>query len=107
MKKSKLTTINDVESKKFSKFSSEWWKTDGEFKPLHLFNKIRIEFILRSLKENNKIKFSSLKGINILDIGCGGGILCESLAKLGASVTGIDVSKNAIEAAKLHAKKKS
>ena len=88
--------------------AKDWWNPNGKFKPLHLFNPTRIEFIKEKLishfnLDRNKKKL--LKGLEILDIGCGGGLLCEPLTRLGAKMTGIDVSKNNINVAKLHSKK--
>ena len=85
----------------------DWWNPNGKFKPLHLFNPVRIKFIrdkLISCFELDPKTPLPLKKINILDIGCGGGLLCEPLKRLGATVTGIDASRNNIEVAKLHAK---
>ena len=91
-----MTTINKEEIQKFSKLADEWWDVKGKFKPLHMFNPIRIEYITDNIKkhlkiENNKNFF--LKGLNILDIGCGGGLISEPMARLGANVTGIDASE--------------
>ena len=102
-----MTTVNKIELEKFSKLAKEWWNPNGKFKPLHLFNPIRIEFIKEKLISHydlNKKNQDPLGKINILDIGCGGGLLCEPLKRLGANVTGIDAAKNNIEIAKLHAK---
>jgi len=102
-----LTTINKKEIEKFSKLATEWWNPNGKFKPLHLFNPERIKFIKQKLVSYFDLDPSSLKPLNkldILDIGCGGGLLCEPLKRLGANITGIDASKNNIEVAKLHAK---
>jgi len=102
-----LTTIDKTEIEKFSKLASDWWNPDGKFKPLHLFNPVRIKFIKEKLiyyfRLDPKVQ-EPLQKINILDIGCGGGLLCEPLKRLGATVTGIDASKNSIEVAKFHAK---
>ncbi|MDC3091602.1 bifunctional 2-polyprenyl-6-hydroxyphenol methylase/3-demethylubiquinol 3-O-methyltransferase UbiG [Rickettsiales bacterium] len=105
MNKNNLTTIDLKESSKFSKYYSDWWDLNGPFKPLHKLNKIRINFIIEQLSIKKNEDFKPLKRKKILDIGCGGGILCESLARLGASVTGIDTSNNAIKIAKEHSKK--
>jgi len=105
-----MNTIDKLEVEKFSKLAKEWWNPHGKFKPLHLFNPARIKFIKEKLIshfELNLNKQEPLKKINILDIGCGGGLLCEPLKRLGASVTGIDPSVNNIKAAKLHAKEMS
>ncbi len=102
-----MTTINKKEIEKFSKLAREWWNPNGKFKPLHLFNPARIKFIKQKLISYFKLNPTSLKPLNklnILDIGCGGGLLCEPLTRLGANMTGIDASKNNIEVAKLHAK---
>ena len=102
------TTINKEEIQKFSKLSDEWWDVDGKFKPLHMFNPIRIEYITENIKKHYKIKKDSanfLKGLNILDIGCGGGLISEPMARLGANVTGIDASEKNVKVAKLHSEK--
>ena len=102
-----MTTINKREIEKFSKLAKEWWNPNGKFKPLHQFNPARIKFIKQKLISYFKINSGSLKPLNklnILDIGCGGGLLCEPLKRLGGNMTGIDASKNNIEVAKLHAK---
>jgi 2-polyprenyl-6-hydroxyphenyl methylase/3-demethylubiquinone-9 3-methyltransferase len=102
------TTINKEEIQKFSKLADEWWDVNGKFKPLHMFNPIRIEYIIEKIKSHYKIKqFNGdfLKDLNILDIGCGGGLISEPLARLGAKVTGIDASAKNINVAKLHSKK--
>ena len=99
------TTINKEEIQKFSKLAEEWWDVQGKFKPLHLFNPIRIEYITEKIKENlnlNSKKNDFLNGIKILDIGCGGGLISEPMARLGAKVTGIDASEKNINVAKLH-----
>ena len=101
-----MTTINKEEIQKFSKLADEWWDVKGKFKPLHMFNPIRIEYITQKIKDhfNLSIKENAyLKGIKILDIGCGGGLISEPMTRLGGSVTGIDASKKNIEVAKIHA----
>ena len=100
-----MTTIDKKEIEKFSQMASDWWNPNGKFKPLHLFNPVRIKFIKEKLISHFKINPNEekpLKGLKILDIGCGGGLLCEPLSRLGAIMTGIDASKNNIEVAKLH-----
>ena len=100
------TTINKEEIQKFSKLAEEWWDVNGKFKPLHMFNPIRIEYITNHIKKHFQIKneVNSLEGLKILDIGCGGGLISEPLARLGADVTGIDASEKNINVAKLHSK---
>ena len=99
----KNNTINKKEIEKFSKMSSEWWNPEGKFKPLHKFNPIRIKYIRDNAVRHFKIKSKNqpLKNLNILDIGCGGGLLSEPMSRLGASVTGIDASKTNINIAKI------
>lgn len=88
----------NVDPKEVAKFSSKdsWWDTSAEFKPLHDINPVRLEFIQQQINLQDK---------TVLDVGCGGGILTESLAKCGAKVTGLDVNDEALEQAKAHAEK--
>ena len=102
------STINKEEIQKFSKLADEWWDVNGKFKPLHMFNPIRIEYITDNIKKHFKIKkveSNFLEGLNILDIGCGGGLISEPMARLGGIVTGIDASEKNINVANLHSKK--
>ena len=102
------TTINKEEIQKFSKLADEWWDVNGQFKPLHMFNPIRIEYITDKIKQHFKIndnKTNFLDGLNILDIGCGGGLISEPMARLGGSITGIDASEKNIKVAKIHSQK--
>ena len=102
-----MTSVNKKEIEKFSKMASEWWDPEGKFKPLHKFNPIRIKYIKENIVKNFKLKNNNkpLSGINILDIGCGGGLLSEPMSRMGAKVTGIDASDKNIQIAKLHSKK--
>jgi len=102
-----MNSINKKEIEKFSKMAAEWWDPSGKFKPLHKFNPIRIKYIKENIISNFKLKIKKkpLEKINILDIGCGGGLLSEPMTRLGADVTGIDASNKNINIAKLHAKK--
>ena len=102
-----MNSINKKEIEKFSKMATEWWDPKGKFKPLHKFNPIRIKYIKENIINNFKLKnkINPLRGVNILDIGCGGGLLAEPMQRLGANVTGIDASIKNIKIAKLHAKK--
>ena len=90
-------TTKKQEFEHFSKIANEWWQPKGKFKILHSILPIRIEYILKNI-ELNKIK-----NLEILDLGCGGGLTCEPLAKLGANVTGIDFIDKNIKVAKNHA----
>lgn len=102
-----LTTVDKIEIEKFSKLAKEWHNPLGKFRPLHLFNPARIKFIKEKLISYFKLDANNeqpLKKLKILDIGCGGGLLCEPLSNLGANMAGIDASKNNIEVAKLHSK---
>ena len=102
-----MTTINKEEIQKFSDLADEWWDVKGKFKPLHMFNPIRLEYIIEKIKHhfqtNDKNNF--LNNLSILDIGCGGGLISEPLARLGGVVTGIDASEKNIKVAQLHSEK--
>ncbi len=103
-----MTTINKEEIQKFSDLAEEWWDVRGKFKPLHMFNPIRIEYITENIKQYFNITNANnnfLKNLNILDIGCGGGLISEPMARLGGNVTGIDASEKNIKIAQMHAKK--
>jgi len=104
------TTINKSEVEKFTDLANEWWKYDGKFKTLHKFNPVRLEFIISQIKKNfniSNIEEKPLSGLKILDIGCGGGLICEPLARLGAEVTGIDAVEKNIKSAQIHANQNS
>ena len=90
------STLNadPAELAKFSELAHRWWDLDSEFRPLHQINPLRLDWIL---------SFSSLQGVAALDVGCGGGILADSMARKGAQVTGIDLSSKALRVAQLHA----
>jgi len=102
-----MSSVNKKEIEKFSKMADEWWDPSGKFKPLHKFNPIRIQYIKENIIGNFKLKNKKkpLDKINILDIGCGGGLLSEPMTRLGANITGIDASSKNINIAKHHAKK--
>ena len=87
--------VDQKEVEKFNLLAHKWWDETSEFKPLHQINPLRLNFIVSKVK---------LSGSKVLDVGCGGGILSESLAKGGAEVTGIDQGGNVIKIAKLHMK---
>ncbi len=102
------TTINKEEIQKFSRLADEWWDVNGKFKPLHMFNPVRIEYITDIIRKHFKLKedkIDFLESLSVLDIGCGGGLISEPMARLGAKVTGIDASEKNIKTAELHSKK--
>jgi len=103
-----MSTINKEEIQKFSNLANEWWDVNGKFKPLHMFNPVRIEYILEEILKHFKIdkkKHDLLKNLKILDIGCGGGLISEPMARLGGEVTGIDAAEKNIKIASIHSKK--
>ncbi|MAJ86028.1 MAG: bifunctional 3-demethylubiquinol 3-O-methyltransferase/2-polyprenyl-6-hydroxyphenol methylase [Candidatus Pelagibacter sp.] len=101
-----MTTINKKEIQKFSNLADEWWDVNGKFKPLHIFNPTRIDYIVEKITDHfslDRNKRLNLKSLKILDIGCGGGLVSEPMSRLGANVTGIDASEKNINVARLHA----
>lgn len=90
-----IENVDSQEIEKFNSIASSWWDKEGEFKPLHKLNPVRLSFI--------EEKSQGISDKTIVDIGCGGGILAESMAKLGAKVTGIDLAQDSLDVAKLHA----
>jgi 2-polyprenyl-6-hydroxyphenyl methylase/3-demethylubiquinone-9 3-methyltransferase len=101
-------TVDDGEIERFTRIAEEWWDEKGKFRPLHLINPVRLQYIrdkicthYRRAPETRE----SLKELSVLDIGCGGGLLCEPLTRLGADVTGIDAGDKNIKVAALHAEK--
>ena len=102
-KPQRQSTIDQAEVERFSALAAEWWDPRGKMAPLHKFNPVRIGYIrdqaAASFGRDPK-RLDSLKGLRILDIGCGGGILCEPLARLGAVMIGVDPSETNIEAAR-------
>ena len=102
--KSKLSTIDDKDKEFFDTVHSQWWNKNGPFQPLHAFNEVRIKYIREIIiKKSIKNSLKPLEGLRILDFGCGGGILTEPLARLGAKMTGIDSVNKTIQVAKKHA----
>jgi 2-polyprenyl-6-hydroxyphenyl methylase/3-demethylubiquinone-9 3-methyltransferase len=106
--KAHSATVDPAEVARFAALADEWWNLSGKMAPLHKFNPVRLAFIrdqaCAQFSRDPK-RLDCLSGLNILDIGCGGGIVAEPLAKLGANVTGIDPAEENIAAAKLHAEK--
>jgi 2-polyprenyl-6-hydroxyphenyl methylase / 3-demethylubiquinone-9 3-methyltransferase len=106
MSQSSDTTVDPAEVARFSALSAEWWDPRGKMRPLHKFNPVRLGYIrdvaCRKFSRNPR-QVDCLAGLRMLDIGCGGGILSEPLARLGAAVVGADPSQTNIEAARLHA----
>src|SRR5215467_10355597 len=100
------TTVDPNEIAKFSKLSAEWWDPSGKMAPLHKINPLRLTYIRDAAArkfERNVRSLNCLQGLRILDIGCGAGLLCEPIMRLGAQVVGIDPSETNIAAAKMHA----
>lgn len=101
------TTINPEEIAKFAAMAEEWWDPTGKFKPLHKFNPVRLGYIREKAIAHFGLDGSKrhpFEGLRILDIGCGGGLLSEPMARLGAKVTGVDAGEKNIRIADLHAK---
>jgi 2-polyprenyl-6-hydroxyphenyl methylase / 3-demethylubiquinone-9 3-methyltransferase len=102
----RATSIDPEEIERFSALSREWWDVDGAFAPLHRMSHARMAFIREALEEfvrPGAPGFRPFEGLSVLDVGCGGGLLCEPMARLGALVTGIDASTEGIAAARTHA----
>lgn len=99
-------TLDKAEVDRFAQMASEWWDPNGKFRPLHNLGPARLGFILDTLAEHFRLPSAGLKrlsGLSVLDIGCGGGLVCEPLSRLGARVTGLDPAAENIEAARHHA----
>lgn len=101
------TTVDDAEVARFSRIAAEWWNPAGKFRPLHKFNPVRLGYLKDRVtahfgRDPNDPK--GFAGLDVLDIGCGGGLVSEPLARLGADVTGADASETNIEVARLHAR---
>ena len=108
MTSNKPLNVDESEIAKFEEVASQWWDLQGDFKPLHQINPLRVQFICQHIselddKDGNSKQSGGLYNKRVIDVGCGGGILSESLAKLGANVTGIDMGTEPLNVAKLHA----
>lgn len=106
MENTARTTIDQSEVDRFSRMAAEWWNPQGKFRPLHKFNPVRLTYIKEQVCQTFGRDMKAAKpfeGLRFLDIGCGGGLLSEPMARLGASVVGADPSEFNIEVAKLHA----
>lgn len=102
-----MSTVNEAEIQNFSKDSDHWWDEQGPFKPLHMLNPVRLSYFKAQICNHFKLDENTpkpYKDLNIIDIGCGGGLVCEPMTRLGGKVTGIDADANAIEVATEHAK---
>jgi 2-polyprenyl-6-hydroxyphenyl methylase/3-demethylubiquinone-9 3-methyltransferase len=100
------STADAEDVERFSRLAASWWDPTGPFKPLHAINPVRLEFIRDRLTKHlgrRPLEDNPLRDIKLLDIGCGGGLLCEPMRRLGAHVTGIDASENSIGTARAHA----
>ena len=99
-------TVDPSEIAKFEAMAAEWWDPEGKFKPLHMLNPCRLDYITTQIAAEFGRDLTSAKpfeGLRILDIGCGGGLLCEPMARLGADVVGVDAAARNIPVAKIHA----
>ena len=102
------TTVDPSEIAKFEAMAAEWWDLNGKFKPLHMMNPVRLDYITSQIATEFGRDLSTPKpfdGLRILDIGCGGGLLCEPMARLGATIVGADAAERNISVAKVHAAK--
>ena len=102
------STVDDEDVERFSRIAEQWWDENGKFRPLHLINPVRLQYIQQQAcrhfgRDADKLK--SLSGLSLLDIGCGGGLMAEPLTRMGAKVTAIDASEKNIKVASLHAEK--
>jgi 2-polyprenyl-6-hydroxyphenyl methylase / 3-demethylubiquinone-9 3-methyltransferase len=100
------TTVDPAEIAKFEAMAAEWWDVNGKFKPLHMLNPCRLDYITRQIAAEfgrDLAKDAPFEGLRILDIGCGGGLLCEPMARLGATIVGADAAERNIPVAKVHA----
>ena len=100
------STVDPAEIAKFEAMAAEWWDPNGKFKPLHMLNPCRLDYITSQIAgefDRDLTDPEPFKGLRLLDIGCGGGLLCEPMARLGAEVTGADAAAGNLPVARLHA----
>lgn len=100
------TTVDPAEIAKFEAMAAEWWDLEGKFKPLHMLNPTRLDYITRQVAsefDRDLTGNAPFAGLRILDIGCGGGLLCEPMARLGADIVGADAAAGNIPVAQIHA----
>jgi len=101
-------TVDPSEIAKFEAIAAEWWDLEGKFKPLHMMNPVRLDYITRQIAAEfgrDLRRPAPFEGLRILDIGCGGGLLCEPMARLGATIVGADAAAKNIPVAQIHAEK--
>ena len=106
MAEAATNTVDDHEIAKFEAMAAEWWNLEGKFKPLHMLNPCRLDYITRQIAAEFGRDLTGptpFAGLRILDIGCGGGLLCEPMARLGATIVGVDAAAGNIPVAKIHA----
>ena len=103
----KTNTIDKAEVEKFARIADEWWDECGKFKPLHQMNPVRLGYIREQIVGAENDSLEPFKGLRVLDIGCGGGLLSIPMARLGAEVVGVDASERNIEVAKIAAQKQN
>lgn len=106
MTQNNRATVDQADVDRFSAMADEWWDPVGKFRPLHKFNPVRLTYIKDKVCQNFNLepnKPKPFEGLRLLDIGCGGGLLCEPMARLGAQVVGADASSTNIEIARIHA----
>ena len=104
------TTVDAAEIAKFEAMAAEWWDTNGKFKPLHMLNPCRLDYITQQIAmefDRDLTQPEPFKGLRLLDIGCGGGLLSEPMTRLGATVVGVDAAERNIPVAQLHAEQSS
>lgn len=100
------TTVDPGEVAKFEAMAAEWWDPNGKFKPLHMMNPVRLDYVCTQIAAEFDRDLSAdrpFEGLRLLDIGCGGGLLCEPMARLGAEVVGADAAERNIPVAQVHA----